>query len=113
MRTVPNALAAGVLGVVLAGGSYVAATQPPHYAKLTPDCAKISDAMHTIYSNTDIAADMLGLLPALTDIANQMPAEDPVAAAIHKMNADRADPAAVILDRAAMVAACSEEAQHG
>jgi hypothetical protein len=109
----PNVLVASVLGVALAGGSYVAATQPPHYAKLTPECSRISDAMHTIYSNTDIAADMVGLLPALTDIVSQMPANDPVATAIHKMSDDRANPAAIILDRADMVAACSEEAQHG
>lgn len=106
-------LAAGVLGVALAGGTYVAAAAQPHYAQLTPECAKISAAMHTVYSNTDIAADMLGLLPALTDIVAQMPAADPLAMAIHKMSADRADPAAVVLDRAAMVAACSQEAQRG
>lgn len=108
----PSALLAGVVGIALAGGAYVAAT-PPHYAQLTPVCSKISDAMHTVYSTTDIAADMLGLLPALTEIVAQAPADDPVAAAIHKMSADRADPAAVVLDRADMVAACSEAARHG
>jgi hypothetical protein len=108
-----KALAAGVLGVAVAGGTYVASAAQPHYAQLTPECAKISAAMHTVYSNTDIAADMIGLLPALTDIVSQMPASDPLAASIHKMSTDRADPAAVILDRADMVAACSEEAQRG
>lgn len=108
----PSVLVAGVLGVALAGGTYVAATQP-HYAQLTPTCAKISAAMHTVYSNNDIAANMLGLLPALTDIVSQMPATDPVAVAIHKMSTDRADPAAIVLDRAEMVAACSQAAQQG
>ena len=70
-------IAAGVIGLAVAGGAYAASaasTPAPHYAQLTPECSKISDAMHTVYSNTDIAADMIGLLPALTDIVSQLPA---------------------------------------
>ncbi len=109
---VPTALVAGVLVAGLAAGAH-AADSKPHYAQLTPVCSQINAAMHTVYSNTDIAVDMVGLLPALTTIVSRLPASDPVAASIQKMSADRADPAAVVLDRATMVAACSEEAKRG